>query len=73
MKKYLVKLRSGFPKSCSFYSEAEADFNQTIDYYENYSKGLRCDFEVEVYLVISDLLFARKFECLQKERLGDAK
>ena len=37
---------------CSFHSEAEAEFVQAIEYYEECEAGLGYDFAVEVYSAI---------------------
>ncbi len=39
-----------------FHPEAEAEFIQAIDYYENCSEGLGYDFAVEVYSAIERIL-----------------
>ncbi len=36
----------------SFHPEAEAEFNQAIEYYENFEEGLGYDFAVEVYSAV---------------------
>ncbi len=36
----------------SFHPDAEIEFNQSIDYYENIRAGLGHDFAVETYLTI---------------------
>jgi hypothetical protein len=36
----------------SFHPEAEAEFNDAIDYYEDKEGGLGYDFAVEVYVTI---------------------
>ena len=36
----------------SFHPEAEAEFNDAIDYYEDKERGLSYDFAVEVYATI---------------------
>ena len=40
----------------SFHPEAEVEFNQAIDYYENCAEGLGYDFAVEVYSAIERIL-----------------
>ncbi len=40
----------------SFHPEAEVEFNQAIDYYENYAEGLGYDFAVEVYSAIERIV-----------------
>jgi hypothetical protein len=40
----------------SFHPEAEAEFNQAIDYYENCAEGLGYDFAVEVYSAIERII-----------------
>ena len=35
-----------------FYSDAESEFNQAIDYYEEIETGLGYDFAIEVYATI---------------------
>jgi plasmid stabilization system protein ParE len=39
-----------------FHPEAEAEFNQAIDYYENCADGLGYDFAVEVYSAIERIV-----------------
>ncbi len=40
----------------SFHPEAEVEFNQAIDYYENCAEGLGNDFAVEVYSAIEQIV-----------------
>jgi hypothetical protein len=40
----------------SFHPEAEVEFNQAIDYYENCAEGLGYDFAVEVYSAIERII-----------------
>jgi hypothetical protein len=40
----------------SFHPEAEVEFNQAIDYYENCAEGLGYDFAVEVYSSIDRIV-----------------
>ena len=40
----------------SFHPEAEVEFNQAIDSYENCAKGLGYDFAIEVYSAIERIL-----------------
>lgn len=40
----------------SFHPDAELEFNQSIDYYENIWAGLGNDFAVEVYLTIQRII-----------------
>jgi hypothetical protein len=40
----------------SFHPEAEMEFNQAIDYYENCAEGLGYDFAVEVYSAIERII-----------------
>lgn len=40
----------------SFHSEAEAEFFESIEYYEQCELGLGCDFSVEVYSAIQTIL-----------------
>jgi len=39
-----------------FHPEAEAEFNQSIDYYENCADGLGYDFAVKVYSAIERIV-----------------
>jgi len=40
----------------SFHPEAEAEFNDAIDYYEDKERGLGYDFAVEVYATIQRIV-----------------
>jgi plasmid stabilization system protein ParE len=40
----------------SFHPEAEAEFNDAIDYYEDKERGLGYDFAVEVYATIQRII-----------------
>lgn len=40
----------------SFHPDAELEFNQSIDYYENIRAGLGHDFAVEAYLTIQRII-----------------
>lgn len=40
----------------SFHPEAEADFFEAIEYYEEYQAGLGYDFSIEVYSTIDKIL-----------------
>ena len=40
----------------SFHPEAELEFNQAIDYYEDCAEGLGYDFAVEVYSAIERII-----------------
>lgn len=42
--------------SFSFHADAELEFNQAIDYYENIQPGLGNDFALEVYLTIQRVI-----------------
>ena len=40
----------------SFHPEAEVEFNQAIDYYENCAEGLGYDFAIEVYSAVERIV-----------------
>jgi toxin ParE1/3/4 len=40
----------------SFHSEAEAEFNEAIEYYENNEHGLGYDFSIEVHSAIQNIV-----------------
>lgn len=40
----------------SFHPEAEEEFNQAIEYYENNAPGLGYDFSIEVYSAIQNIV-----------------
>ena len=40
----------------SFHPEAEEEFNQAIEYYENNASGLGYDFSIEVYSAIQNIV-----------------
>lgn len=40
----------------SFHPEAEAEFNETIEYYEECEEGLGCDFSIEVFDAIQKIV-----------------
>jgi len=52
----------------AFHSEAEAEFNHAIDYYESCADGLGYDFAVEVYSTIEQIVaYPKAWVILEEE------
>ncbi|MGZ8935230.1 MAG: hypothetical protein ACXW04_10040 [Methylobacter sp.] len=55
----------------SFHPEAEAEFNEAIDYYEDKERGLGYDFAVEVYATIQRIMAFPKAWPVMKNYVSD--
>jgi hypothetical protein len=52
----------------SFHPEAEVEFNEAIDYYEDKEQGLGYDFAIEVYATIQRIIaFPKAWQVLKGE------
>jgi hypothetical protein len=55
----------------SFHPEAEAEFNDAIDYYEDRERGLGYDFAVEVYATVQRIMAFPKIWPVMKDDFSD--